>query len=535
MSDKQQTDKNYNSVGITSGTKSDTSTKTVEGPCDTGIKNVVVGGGGVWIYAYAGAIDDMFSDDDIQNLKNLIGSSAGAIVAMLLSCGVDKKYIRDTINSFDLNIVQDHSRFNLVNAYRIIKYFGYNKGDAILNWIGDVLEELTGNRDITFAEHYAKYKKNLIVTGCNVSRNTFRYFNRLNDSEMKVAEAVRISMSIPFFFRPFEYGGDLYIDGGTTLNYPFAFTTTDLFKLLNNYDPEIVGPTDSTKRVNLDVATRNIYDMTIDTDSSDPVYQAFILNRTVGVKTFSKRSLNYIRQGRTAEPDRNFNIVSYIESIVSMGIDAILREYVDDNMWARTIRIDSSAYGFADFNLSKEDGRKMFLIGKNSARSFRGLPPVPLNDPPALVRQRATVKEDCVITANDFVNSNTKVSLPKIVRTSDTSVRSLYAPSLSSVIEEPSYFSYSKSKQYDPSDIISTDTSTNPYTNTTSNTTNTTESQALYAYSTALMMQDMTQNSSNDFNHNNESNYDSGLDVGTGDSSAGNSGGDCDGGGGGDC
>jgi hypothetical protein len=123
---------------------------------------------------------------------------------------------------------------------------------------------------------------------------------------MKVVEAVRISMSVPIFFRPYRFDGDLYIDGGTTNGYPIAFITTDMYKLLNNYDND----KEDSKPIGLETATNKLYDLDADIDTKNPVFQKHILNKTIGIKTFTKSSMNYIKPRTSIETQTNFNVIT---------------------------------------------------------------------------------------------------------------------------------------------------------------------------------------------------------------------------------
>lgn len=333
-------------------------------------KTLVIGGGGSLIYSFVGVLNQMFTNKDLNQIVNCIGTSAGAIMAMLITSGATNEYITQMMSAYDIKTISDHSSWTVYNIYSIMKYFGYNKGEVALQWLEDTLEELTGNKDITFAQHYAQFKKNLVITGCNISKNIFRYFNRLTDPDMKISHAIRISMSVPLFFKPFEYNGDLYIDGGTTLNYPISFVVTDMFKLLNDYNPDIIGPNYTGEIMNVTKAQTNLYDLDFDIAMNDMISKDFILKRTIGMKTFNKRTLNYIKPGSNYGVHLDFNIYSYCMAVMSMMTDAALREYIDEEMWARTIKIDSSKYDSLNFNITTDIINSMIELGKNSAIRF---------------------------------------------------------------------------------------------------------------------------------------------------------------------
>jgi len=94
--------------------------------------------------------------------------------------------------------------------------------------------------DMSFKEFYNVTGVDLVVTGVNISRHEPRYFSVWHTPDFPVVEAVALSMSIPFVFKPvfIEDGvcsGDkeqnkayqgLYVDGGMLNNYPVrAFDT----------------------------------------------------------------------------------------------------------------------------------------------------------------------------------------------------------------------------------------------------------------------------------------------------------------------
>lgn len=94
--------------------------------------------------------------------------------------------------------------------------------------------------DISFKEFYNITGVDLVVTGVNISRRAPKYFSLWHTPDFPVADAVALSMSIPFVFKPVYIGGGvrqddeaqntayqgLYVDGGMLNNYPVrAFDT----------------------------------------------------------------------------------------------------------------------------------------------------------------------------------------------------------------------------------------------------------------------------------------------------------------------
>jgi NTE family protein len=328
---------------------------------DNNCTNLVIGGAGSLIYSYIGALLELFNDNELLKIKNYIGTSAGSIVAMILACNATTDFLNKKALLIDLGNFQDNSWHSyMTNAYNIIRYFGYNKGDNAINCIESLLEELTGDKNITFKQHYEKFKKNLVITGYNLSKNKPCYFNRLSNPNMKISNAVRISISIPFVYCPFIYEGDLYIDGGIAINYPMNFIATDMFKLLNDYDEDIIGK--NYERVDLESATKNINTTKADTLNSD--FKEYILNKTIGIKTIENKETSRII-------DKNLTITSYACAVLDVLLDNALKENVNDEMWDRSIRIDSSGYSFMNFNINDKTKQDMINLGRESAGVFK--------------------------------------------------------------------------------------------------------------------------------------------------------------------
>jgi hypothetical protein len=81
----------------------------------------------------------------------------------------------------------------------------------------------------TFKTLFSKFKKHLVVTGTNLSTGRTQLFSRTETPDFPVADAVRISMSLPYAFKPYVIKGPardnwpepgVYVDGGLWNNSP---------------------------------------------------------------------------------------------------------------------------------------------------------------------------------------------------------------------------------------------------------------------------------------------------------------------------
>ena len=74
--------------------------------------------------------------------------------------------------------------------------------------------------EISFKNFFKKTKINLIVTGSCINDKKVYYFSHTSFPDMKVLEAVRISISVPIIFTPCIFEGKIFVDGGCIDNFP---------------------------------------------------------------------------------------------------------------------------------------------------------------------------------------------------------------------------------------------------------------------------------------------------------------------------
>lgn len=183
--------------------------------------NLVFEGGGVKGIAYIGALRVLISHDLLGNFTKFAGSSAGAIVATLLACNASMEDIEKILFTLDFSKFMDDSWGIFRDFYRMLTSYGIYKGGELLQFFENTLADATGSKDITFAELYNKTKKTLIITGSNINTCKSEYYSKDTTPNMKIKNALRITVSIPFVFKPVVGDtGDILVDGGTYNNLP---------------------------------------------------------------------------------------------------------------------------------------------------------------------------------------------------------------------------------------------------------------------------------------------------------------------------
>jgi len=194
-------------------------------------------GGGVLGLAFLGAMR-CCSEVGIK-WRDLAGTSAGAITASLLAvsrsideleaCFVELDFTKFVGQKTSPLIVDwdpsddlerpFHVVVNLLNP--AIHQLGLYSSEPFKNWLADALGHKTFS-DISKADS----GRTLKVVVSDVTRGQMVVLPddlpdyRLDKETFPVAEAVRLSMSIPLVFAPGELGDSLVVDGGILSNYP---------------------------------------------------------------------------------------------------------------------------------------------------------------------------------------------------------------------------------------------------------------------------------------------------------------------------
>jgi NTE family protein len=175
-------------------------------------------GGGVRGTALVGAVAAV--EERHITFRAVAGTSAGAIVAALVAAGYNASEMCMLLTRTDFRDFQDPiSRVPVL--WRILAWWklGRYRGDAFQRWIGEQLSlKLTNRRHMS--PRFQDLPKPLTIIATDVVRQQVRVFNAQRTPDIAVADAVRMSMSIPFFFRPVPFGSELMVDGGVLSNFP---------------------------------------------------------------------------------------------------------------------------------------------------------------------------------------------------------------------------------------------------------------------------------------------------------------------------
>ena len=243
--------------------------------------NLVFEGGGVLGVAYLGVLQYMDEKGLLQNLKRTAGTSAGAITACLTSLNLPFEEIKKMADTLDFRKIPEKSTLpDLVkipepirsefeklfgdyeSIYRLITNYGLFSSQYFYQWVQQQIHSQFDSQKKPPPYTFADFRNSsihkdqrpffdLYVVGTNVSYRSSSIFSFETTPNMEVAEAVRISMSIPLFFEAIKTCCDslgdgesnLFCDGGVMWNYPINLFDSDAFTALPGagYNDETLG------------------------------------------------------------------------------------------------------------------------------------------------------------------------------------------------------------------------------------------------------------------------------------------------------
>lgn len=193
------------------------------------ISNLVLSGGGIQGLAYIGLVRYLEEINYISKIEKFAGTSAGALGCLMVVLGYTSNQMEDLVVNLDFKSFSEKEEISLIS---LIENYGISSGKKIDDLFRIIIKKKMGNPNITFKELYEKTKKELNILVSNLSLGKYDVLNHINSPDMSVYLAVRLSLNIPFLFKPIEYNGCLYVDGGVMNNYPIKIFNNELEKTI---------------------------------------------------------------------------------------------------------------------------------------------------------------------------------------------------------------------------------------------------------------------------------------------------------------
>ncbi len=168
------------------------------------MNDLFIGGGGYSGIIFIGCLE-YIHENKLLDLKNFYGCSIGSLIGCLYISGIAPKNMLINFMKLDVADIVNYNFNNLFSENHII-------GNSLLDNLIGLLWEVN-DENITLGEFYNMYKVNVNIYATNVSKNKYTNLSNIDYPEVKLKDAIKASMTIPFVFKPVVINGDTYIDG----------------------------------------------------------------------------------------------------------------------------------------------------------------------------------------------------------------------------------------------------------------------------------------------------------------------------------
>ncbi len=309
--------------------------------------DLVLEGGGVKGVGLVGALAAL--EEHGYRPQNIAGTSVGAIVGALLAAGYTAAEIRDIMmNQLDFRRFKDldlegHVPF-VGKPLNLLLNLGIYEGKAFERQMAEWLEAKgvrTFKQLLSEGEDANKaiYRYKLQVIASDLATRELLVLPRdayklgLNPDRLSVARAVRMSMSVPIYFKPVRIVGPervqhVIVDGGLLSNFPVW---------LFDSGSEPAWPTFGLHLV-------NAFQVTGLTNVIPPLNQAF------------------------GNPAVLF--ASFLASLALTALEARDEQYIEEKQFARTIPIPTLDVGLLDFDIPLAKKKALYRAGYTACQKF---------------------------------------------------------------------------------------------------------------------------------------------------------------------
>ncbi|EMI13290.1 patatin-like phospholipase family protein [Bacillus altitudinis] len=280
-------------------------------------------GGGVRGIAHIGGVQAI--EENGYQWNRLAGTSAGSIIAALLASGYSSSEIKEVMESLDYKRFMKGSWIDKVPLIGKGLNLFLNEGLYDNSYEEEWLDDLLKQKGIRNFDDIEEGKLKIIISDISNGRmvtipdDLVRYGE---SNKFSIAKAVRMSSTIPFFFRPVKWKVKnqktfyYIVDGGILSNFPIW-----------------------------------IFD-----SKKSPKWPTF--------------GFRLIKEEITPIPIKNFGLIGMYKSIFKTMMQAHDLYYLDKETEVRTIKIPTGTITSTDFYLNEEEKAWLFQSGYKAATDF---------------------------------------------------------------------------------------------------------------------------------------------------------------------
>jgi predicted acylesterase/phospholipase RssA len=183
------------------------------------IKHLVLSGGGPIMIQLLGSIQHLESNKfiDLKNIESIYGTSAGAIVGVLICL----KYDWETINDYIIKRPwQDVFKIKVDKIFESYSKKGIFDFKTIEKCFKPLFDAKDIQMDITLEDFYKYSNVELHFFSFEINDFKIEDISYLTHPKLSLLSAIHMTCSLPILVTPVCIDDKFYIDGGIVCNYP---------------------------------------------------------------------------------------------------------------------------------------------------------------------------------------------------------------------------------------------------------------------------------------------------------------------------
>jgi len=186
------------------------------------IKHLVISGGGPIMIQIMSAIQELERKDflNMENIESIYGTSAGAIIGIMISLKFDWETLNDYIIKRPWHDVFPIKVQNILDAYT-------KKGIFDIKTIEKCFKPLFDAKDIpldiNMEDFYQLTKIELHMFSFEVNEYKVIDISYKTHPQLKLLQAIQMTSALPILVTPVLIQDKCFIDGGVGCNYPLSF------------------------------------------------------------------------------------------------------------------------------------------------------------------------------------------------------------------------------------------------------------------------------------------------------------------------
>lgn len=186
------------------------------------IKNLVISGGGPIMFQIISAIQELERKKylNMNNIESIYGTSAGAIVAVMIALKFDWDTINDYIIKRPWHDVFPIKVQNILDAYT-------KKGIFDIKNIEKCFKPLFDTKDIpldiTMKDFYNLTSIDIHMCSFEINEYKVKDISYESFPNLPILKAIQMTCALPVLVTPVFIDDKCFIDGGVACNYPLCF------------------------------------------------------------------------------------------------------------------------------------------------------------------------------------------------------------------------------------------------------------------------------------------------------------------------